>query len=521
MNNLQLRISLPGTDPLVWREVVVSPDAELEELHLIIQAVMNWDNCHMHLFRGSGKQLFDPEEDAYYDVVLKKLLPRKGGKLWYIYDFGDSWEHIIEVVGKVPEEERETPYLVGGANAAPPEDSGGIPGYQQKIDILADSNHPEYEETLEWMTGPFDDPFDPTSFDLEDTALYLCEVMEEFLDDLAEPFDEELFDEKMEFIDLDAGRKRKIDFDWLRKEHGIPLTEDHVRQTPKEIIDFLKIAEAEDDPEPFVKEAERLLKKHPGELNIHMALLAMYQYLGKEVLATRLAKKMPHPSPDDILFNLGFIMESLDDETFVKRVSRMPQPLKLTNLPPGKGGLYHVDEFLYFELLAIRYALDKKKLEDAVDRLDRLIQVGYLHDDVRTSAMMIAAAQIEMVQSLIAEPKKSSSKETSAPSKPVSPRTQEIIDTSVSDVLTLIKLQASSDFLDDDEGWDFSDDPLYGNNSGQNTTEGAKVIGLDPFRHLGRNDRIKVRDMKTGDIQESVKFKLVEARLRNGELELM
>jgi len=66
-------------------------------MHEILQAVMDWDDCHMHMFTGSGKRMFDPEEDAYYDVVLRELLPRKGSKLWYLYDFGDDWEYPVSL----------------------------------------------------------------------------------------------------------------------------------------------------------------------------------------------------------------------------------------------------------------------------------------------------------------------------------------------------------------------------------------------------------------------------------------
>ncbi|MBD3877277.1 plasmid pRiA4b ORF-3 family protein, partial [Pseudomonas kunmingensis] len=55
-------------------------------------------------------------------------------------------------------------YCIDGANASPPEDVGGAPGYADFLDALADPEHPEYLDMLDW----YGDTFDPTAFDRDD-----------------------------------------------------------------------------------------------------------------------------------------------------------------------------------------------------------------------------------------------------------------------------------------------------------------------------------------------------------------
>jgi hypothetical protein len=56
------------------------------------------------------------------------------------------------------------PICIGGARACPPEDCGGIWGYEQLVEVLKNPKHPEYQEKLEWAG----DDFDPERFDLDE-----------------------------------------------------------------------------------------------------------------------------------------------------------------------------------------------------------------------------------------------------------------------------------------------------------------------------------------------------------------
>ena len=82
----------------------------------------------------------------------------------YIYDYGDNWQHKVKVEKIVM---LDTPILfavcIAGANACPPEDVGGAPGYEKFLEDLADPDHAEHEMLSEWIGGPFD----PTAFDID------------------------------------------------------------------------------------------------------------------------------------------------------------------------------------------------------------------------------------------------------------------------------------------------------------------------------------------------------------------
>ena len=94
------------------------------------------------------------------------MAPHDGSTISYKYDFGDNWTHDIVVEAVLPPEDgSELPRCTGGRRAAPPEDSGGVWGYAELLEVLADPNDPEYLDRLDWLG--IDDPseFDPTQFD--------------------------------------------------------------------------------------------------------------------------------------------------------------------------------------------------------------------------------------------------------------------------------------------------------------------------------------------------------------------
>ena len=54
----------------------------------------------------------------------------------------------------------------------PPEDCGGVWGYENMLEILKQPKHEEYEELVEWLG---DDDFDPEYFDKEEVNELLRE----------------------------------------------------------------------------------------------------------------------------------------------------------------------------------------------------------------------------------------------------------------------------------------------------------------------------------------------------------
>ena len=91
-----------------------------------------------------------------YEADLSDLIDQGIKKFTYVYDFGDNWQHDINL-GRVREtrEGEEYPALIDASGRCPPEDCGGVYGYKRLIEVLGDPSHNQHEEMREWC-GPFD-----------------------------------------------------------------------------------------------------------------------------------------------------------------------------------------------------------------------------------------------------------------------------------------------------------------------------------------------------------------------------
>jgi Plasmid pRiA4b ORF-3-like protein len=164
----QLKFTLRDIAPPIWRRVLVR-DGTLGDLHCVIQVAMGWMGGHLHAFDVGGEQYGEPDiemdtEDEEGIRLSEVLRGRK--KFTYMYDFGDSWDHIIELEKKVTAESDMTyPRCIAGKRACPPEDCGGPWGYPDFLNILADPRHKEHESMVDWMG---DEDFDPEKFELDD-----------------------------------------------------------------------------------------------------------------------------------------------------------------------------------------------------------------------------------------------------------------------------------------------------------------------------------------------------------------
>jgi hypothetical protein len=175
----QVKVTLRDSRPPIWRRLEVPADITLHQLHRVLQAAFEWDDMHLHLFEtpvGRFGQA-DPELGLRADkrVTLAEVAPGVKSRIVYEYDFGDSWEHEI-VVEKVLDREPTVGYprCTGGRRAAPPEDCGGVWGYANLIDALADPTHVDHEDLVEWMGLDSGDEFDPEHFDAELINLHLA-----------------------------------------------------------------------------------------------------------------------------------------------------------------------------------------------------------------------------------------------------------------------------------------------------------------------------------------------------------
>jgi len=162
----QIKVSLRGAKPPIWRRLKVPASSTLADLHRIIQYAMGWDDYHLHAFDVGGTRygIPDPELELRDEARarLRDVAPADGAKFRYEYDFGDGWEHDI-IVEKILDEPVKQPVLLAGRRACPPEDCGGIWGYARLLEVLADPQHEEYEEMSTWV----EDGFDPDALDVD------------------------------------------------------------------------------------------------------------------------------------------------------------------------------------------------------------------------------------------------------------------------------------------------------------------------------------------------------------------
>ena len=165
----QIKVSLNGVTPPIWRRLLVSSAIELGELHEVIQIAMGWTDTHLHQFVIGGERYGVPDLDFEDETIsengirIGSLLKKEKQRITYEYDFGDGWEHRILLEKILPFKSGETvPKCIGGRRGCPPEDVGGIWGYKEFLEAYKDKHHPEHEEMVEWAGEYFDpDRFDP------------------------------------------------------------------------------------------------------------------------------------------------------------------------------------------------------------------------------------------------------------------------------------------------------------------------------------------------------------------------
>lgn len=164
---LEFKVSLLGTEPLVWRKFLAHDFIKLSELHMLIQMTMGWEARHLYEFKINGISFMekddeiggnavDPESAILSDVIgiVKKFT--------YIYDFGDGWQHEVEIINRCDHDPKlKYPICIAGENACPPEDCGGIYGFDQLKKTLKTKNSKAKDEALEWLGGYYN----PNSFD--------------------------------------------------------------------------------------------------------------------------------------------------------------------------------------------------------------------------------------------------------------------------------------------------------------------------------------------------------------------
>jgi hypothetical protein len=164
----ELRVTLLDVTPTVWRLIRVPSALPLSTVHAVIQLAFGWEDRHLHEWRVGDVTYGLSDEDSWGEdladesiAVLGEIAPVDSA-LRYDYDFGDGWEHLVEVMAVVPYDGNVAPVAcLAGARACPPEDCGGPSGYEHLLDALRDPDDAEHEEVVEWLG----DSFDPAAFD--------------------------------------------------------------------------------------------------------------------------------------------------------------------------------------------------------------------------------------------------------------------------------------------------------------------------------------------------------------------
>lgn len=164
-----LKITLRGIRPPIWRRVLVGDTLTLGKLHAVLQAVMGWEDEHLHQFEIGGERYGEATVEGYrrvrdeHKVSLGELVAAPQAKFTYTYDFSVNWEFDLLVEEITPPQAGQAlPQCIKGKRAAPPGQIGGTWGYQALLEAAANPRHPERDRFAELIAN-----YDPEAFDLD------------------------------------------------------------------------------------------------------------------------------------------------------------------------------------------------------------------------------------------------------------------------------------------------------------------------------------------------------------------
>lgn len=167
----QIELELDESKPKIWRRLIIPADMLLSDLHKVIQVAMGWTNSHLHQFE-KGNVILEPpvEEDVWESIgidytgyTIDRLLEEENDTVQYHYDFGDGWVHTITLEKVMEGYDGELPVCKAGAMNCPPEDIGGIWGFQEFEKAMNNPSHPEHVKYREW----YGETYDPEYFDCD------------------------------------------------------------------------------------------------------------------------------------------------------------------------------------------------------------------------------------------------------------------------------------------------------------------------------------------------------------------
>ncbi len=181
MKAYQLKISLKNSHPPIWRRCVVPAGLSFSQLSVIFNEIMGWNGSHLSSFTFPNERITFEEQlmdsafsDAYSaEEYLVDTFIESAKWFTYIYDFGDYWEHRVQVEKVLEDYEKNYPTVLKYRENSPWEDCGGLYGYYEKLKILQDPTHPEYQEISEWAWDLSDFSYDMDAVNHLLSHLYL------------------------------------------------------------------------------------------------------------------------------------------------------------------------------------------------------------------------------------------------------------------------------------------------------------------------------------------------------------
>jgi len=176
-------VALAEIYPIVWRLVRVPATIRLANFHRVVQVLMGWDDYHLHVFSarstryGDAGMLEDSSVRNEYTATLRQAVTEAGLEpLVYEYDFGDGWMCRLTVVHELLGDDLPTRAVcLAGQRAGPPEDCGGVPGYEMLLDAMKAPKDEDDRERLKWLNELYPG-YDPAALSVDDMNRKLEEM---------------------------------------------------------------------------------------------------------------------------------------------------------------------------------------------------------------------------------------------------------------------------------------------------------------------------------------------------------
>ena len=164
MSAYKLKVTLKGVKPTVSRTIAVPKDVTFADLHKIIQIAMGWKDEHLHEFKvlEDGTRIVPSDTDTddlglkYSFEEVTNLSKYAHRKIRYTYDSFCNWTHDIRFLKDIDNYPHDYPKVIKYRNRCPPEESGGAREFMEKLEIMEDWTHPDYEYVVDWFNEEYD-----------------------------------------------------------------------------------------------------------------------------------------------------------------------------------------------------------------------------------------------------------------------------------------------------------------------------------------------------------------------------